>query len=57
MNASVLIAQLGSFLIGLEEHVDDQGERRDGSDQADDVQAAGEGVAELIDHHIRKLPS
>ena len=27
-----------------------QGERRDGSDQADDVQAAGEGVAELVDH-------
>ena len=46
----MLVAQLGSFLIGLEEHVDDQGERRDGRDQSDDVQAAGEGVAELVDH-------
>ena len=36
----MLVAQLGSFLIGLEEHVDDQGERRDGRDQSDEVQAA-----------------
>ena len=50
LNASALIAQLGSFLIGLEEHVDHTGEDNDGSDQADDVQAAGEGVAELVDH-------
>ena len=46
----MLDAQLGSFLVGLEEHVDHTGEDNDGRDQADDVQAAGEGVAELIDH-------
>ena len=46
----MLIAQLGSFLVGLEEHVDHTGEDNDGRDQADDVQAAGEGVAELVDH-------
>ena len=40
----MLIAQPGSFLVGLEEHVDDQGERRDGRNQSDDVQAAGEGM-------------
>ena len=44
----MLVAQLGSFLIGLEEHVDHTGEDNDGRDQSDDVQAAGEGVAELV---------
>ena len=46
----MLVAQLGSFLVGLEEHVDHTGEDNDGRDQSDDVQAAGESVAELVDH-------
>ena len=47
---SDLSGKLGSFLVRTNQHVDDKGQSGDGSHQTDDVQAAGEGLAELVDH-------
>ena len=47
---SDLSGKLGSFLVRTNQHVDDKGQSGDGSHQTDDVQATGEGLAELVDH-------
>ena len=41
-------AELGGLLVGADQHIDDHGQRSQSSDKADDVQAAGEGVACLL---------
>ena len=47
---SDLSGELGSFLVRTNQHVDDKGQSGNGSDQADDAQVTGEGLAELVDH-------
>ena len=47
---SELHGELGSFLVGLCQHVDDACESRDSDDQADHIGIAGEQAAELVDH-------
>ena len=35
--------QLGGFLVGAHQHIDDEHQRSDGGHETDDVEAAGEG--------------
>ena len=47
-NRSDLGVELGGLLIGAHQHVDHQGQSRQGGDEADDVQVAGKHIAELL---------
>ena len=45
-----LHAQLGSVLVGTEQHVQQTGQNDDGHDGADDAAGAHSPTAELVDH-------
>ena len=45
----------GGFLVGTHQHVDDAGQCQDRADEADHVQVAREGAAELVDHQADQV--